>query len=122
MREKARDFANYEEIEKSLEPVVCSNATSTEAITKELIPIKEQIEQLTKMIKPKAVKICRRRHADGEESEEDEENQSIKKQHIDQQFGPLAQEFLKPRHLLTYYHLDLAILAYHQSSIHSLRF
>ena len=95
LQEKAYDLANYKKIEKSLEPAVRSKATSTEAITKELILIKEQIEQLTKMIKPKAVKICRRRHADGEESEEDEENQSIKKQHIDQQFGHLAQEFLK---------------------------
>ena len=57
LRKKARDFANYEKIEESLEPVVRSNATSTEAITKELVPIREQLEQLTKLVKPKAVKI-----------------------------------------------------------------
>ena len=55
MRKKARDFANYEKIEQSLEPVVRSTAESTEIITKELIPIKKQLEQLTKLVKPKAV-------------------------------------------------------------------
>ena len=56
-RKKAHDFANYEKIEKSLEPVVRSNATSTEAITKELVPIREKLEQLTTLVNPKAVKI-----------------------------------------------------------------
>ena len=52
MQKKAYDFANHEMLEESFEPVVRSNATSTEAITKELVPIKEQIEQLTKLVKP----------------------------------------------------------------------
>ena len=57
LQEKARDFRNHEIIEESLEPVVRSNTTSAEAITKELVPIKEQLEQLTKLMKPKAVRI-----------------------------------------------------------------
>ena len=93
LQEKAYDFANHKEIEESLEPVVHATATSTEAITKELIPIKEQLEQLTKLVKPKAVKIGKKRPAE-DDLEQFEVNQSAKKQDIDQQFGPLAQDFL----------------------------
>ena len=85
LQEKAYDFANHEMIEESLEPVVRSNATSTEAITKELIPIKEQLEQLTKLVKPKAVKIGKKRPAE-DDLEQFEVNQSAKKQDIDQQY------------------------------------
>ena len=45
LQEKVRDFVNHEMIEDSLEPVVSSTTASTEAITKELAPIKEQLEQ-----------------------------------------------------------------------------
>ena len=41
MQERAQDFANNELLEESLEPVVHAAAASTEAITKELIPIKD---------------------------------------------------------------------------------
>ena len=94
LHEKAPDFINYEEIEKSLEPVVHSNATSTEAITIELTPIKEQIEQLTKLMKPNAVRAGKKRPAE-EQPEQFEVNQPIKKQSVDRQFGPLAQDFIK---------------------------
>ena len=57
LQEKAHDFANHEMLEESLEPEVHATATSTEAITNELIPIKEKLEQLSKLVKPKAVKI-----------------------------------------------------------------
>ena len=71
LQKKARDFTNYKEIEKSFEPVVRSTAESTVAITKELVPIREQIEELNKLMKPKAVRAGRKRPAEEEESEED---------------------------------------------------
>ena len=83
LRKKAHDFANYEKIDESLEPVVCSTATSTETITKELVPIKEQIEQMNKLMKPKAVKIGIKQPAEKEEPEQFEVNQPIKKQPVD---------------------------------------
>ena len=46
LQEKARDFANHEMFEETLEPVVRSNTTSTEAITNQLVPIKEGIKAL----------------------------------------------------------------------------
>ena len=79
LQERARDFANHEKIKESLEPVVCSNTASTEAITKELVPIKEQIEQLTKLMKPKAVRAGKKRPAE-EKPEQFELNKPIKKQ------------------------------------------
>ena len=93
LQEKAYDFANHEMFEESLEPVVRATATSTDAITKELIPIKDQLEQLTKLVKPKAVRVGIKRPAE-DDLEQFEENQSAKKQDIDQQFGPLAKDFL----------------------------
>ena len=45
LQEKARDFANHEMFE-TLEPVVRSNTASTEAITNQLVPIKEGIKAL----------------------------------------------------------------------------
>ena len=90
LQEKAQNFANHEMLEESFEPVVHATTTSTEAITKELIPIKEQLEQLTKLVKPKAVKIGRKRPAE----DQPEQFEVIKKQDIDQQFGPLAKDFL----------------------------
>ena len=46
MEERARDFLAHEAIEQSLEPVTRTTEASTNAITKELLPIKEGIEKL----------------------------------------------------------------------------
>ena len=46
LEERARDFAHHEAVEQSLEPVVRSTAASTQAITNELLPIKEGISAL----------------------------------------------------------------------------
>jgi len=46
MEERARDFQTHESIEKSLEPVTRTTKASTNAITKELLPIKEGIEKM----------------------------------------------------------------------------
>ena len=58
-----------------------------------MIPIKDQLEQLTKLVKPKVVRVGIKRPAE-EQPEQFEVNQSAKKQDIDQQFGPLAKDFL----------------------------
>ena len=46
MEERARDFRRYEAIEQSLEPVTRTAKESTNAITKELLPIKEGIDKM----------------------------------------------------------------------------
>ena len=46
LAERAHDFTYHESLKESLEPVVRSTAASTEAITKELVPIKEGITAL----------------------------------------------------------------------------
>ena len=46
MKERARDFLTHEAIEQSLEPVTRTTEASTNAITKELLPIKEGIEKM----------------------------------------------------------------------------
>ena len=50
LNEKAHDLARNEDIERKLEPVVRSTTKSTEAITKELIPIKEEIKALNERL------------------------------------------------------------------------
>ena len=55
LAERANNFIYHESLKESLEPVVRSSATSTEAITKELIPIKEGITALNaKLQTPKS--------------------------------------------------------------------
>ena len=46
LAERAHDFTCHESLKESLEPVVHTTAASTEAITKELVPIKEGITAL----------------------------------------------------------------------------
>ena len=46
LQERARDFAHQESLEQSLEPVVRSTTAATQAITNELLPIKEGISAL----------------------------------------------------------------------------
>ena len=49
--EKAEDLVRQVDIERALEPVVPSTGKSTETITKELIPIKEEIKALNEHLK-----------------------------------------------------------------------
>lgn len=56
LQERAHDFANHEMLEESFEPVIRSSAKSAEAITNELIPIREGITALNaKLQSPTAV-------------------------------------------------------------------
>ena len=50
LNEKAQDLVRREDIERALEPVVRSTGKSTEAITKELVPIKEEIKALNERL------------------------------------------------------------------------
>ena len=70
LQERARDFANHKEIEESLEPVVRSNTESTEAITKELVPIKKGITALNAKLRLKSTAA-----KDEEEDDEDDEDE-----------------------------------------------
>ena len=94
LQERAQDFANHEMLEESLEPVVHATAASTEAITNELIPIKDQLEQLTKLAKPKAKTAGKKRRAP-EPDEEQQPAEVFVKPEPKPEFGPLAQDFLK---------------------------
>ena len=66
------------ESEFTTTPVVHATAASTEAITKELIPIKDQLEQLTKLAKPNTVRASKKHPAE-EQPEQLEVNQLAKK-------------------------------------------
>ena len=68
-QDRAKDFAYKEGIEQSLKPVIQATATSTDAITKELIPIKEGITNLN-------MKLEKRKRKKEEDDEEEEEVQS----------------------------------------------
>ena len=59
-----------------------------------MIPIKEQLEQLTKLLKPKAVNIGIKRPAE-EQPKQSEVNQPAKKQLVDRKFDPLKKDLLK---------------------------
>ena len=56
LQERAHDFANHEMLEESFEPVIRSSAKSAEAITNELIPIKEGITALNAKLQSPTVK------------------------------------------------------------------
>ena len=73
LQEKARDFRNHEIIEESLEPVVRSTAESTEAITKQLLPIKEGITTLNANFKHSAAKDKKNEDLDSGERNKDKE-------------------------------------------------
>ena len=76
LNEKAEDLVRQDDIERALEPVVRSTGKSTETITNELIPIKEEIKALNLQLKNQE------NHRDGqkekvEEEEEEEEEKEL---------------------------------------------
>ena len=70
LNEKAEDLVRQDDIERALEPVVRSTGKSTETITKELIPIKEEIKALNLQLKNQE------NHRD-EQKEKVEEDESL---------------------------------------------
>ena len=63
-----------DDIERALEPVVRSTGKLTEAITKELIPIKDDIKALNERLKNQ--ENDREKHQQEQEEEESEEDES----------------------------------------------
>ena len=94
------DFQDFHhDLEEQYEPVVASNAEMTTKITDELVPIKEELEKLTKLAKPKAKIAGKKRRApepDEEQQDPDEEQQpAAVKPDPKPEFGPLAQHFIR---------------------------
>ena len=84
MEERARDFQTHEAIEQSLEPVTRKTEASTNAITKELLPIKEGIEKMNAnlMQNIQHVPTVKQEQEEGKEFEPSQNNafQKISKQ------------------------------------------
>ena len=91
MKKRARDFANHEMLEESLEPVVRSTAKSIEAITKELIPIKEGITTLNAKLQSPTTAETETKSEKQEEKEELKMYEKVMQQdpesNIDADFG-----------------------------------
>ena len=77
LQEKARDFVNREMFEETLRPVVRSTAESTEAITKQLLPIKEGITTLNANFKHSAAKDKKDEDLDEEEEDGDKDEEKV---------------------------------------------
>ena len=75
LNEKARDLVRTEDIERTLEPVVRTTKQSTDAITKELIPIKDEIKALNERLENR--ENNRRRRPNDEKEEEEEEKEPV---------------------------------------------
>ena len=79
LQERARDFAHHEALEQSLEPVVRSTAAATQAITNELLPIKEGISALNSKLQSSKHKseaaIASEVKTDPKKEEEEEEEE-----------------------------------------------
>jgi hypothetical protein len=73
LQEKARDFVNREMFEETLRPVLRSTVESTEAITKQLLPIKEGITTLNANFKHSAAKDKKDEDLDSGERDKDKE-------------------------------------------------
>ena len=85
LNEKAQDLVRHDDIERALEPVVRSTGKSTEAITRELIPIKEEIQALNERLGKKEEeeeeegndREERQQEQEGQEEEEEEEEDEV---------------------------------------------
>ena len=64
LNEKAQDLARNEELKEMFDPVVQSTARSTEAITKELIPIRDEVKNLNENLLHQAAHPPRKRKLD----------------------------------------------------------
>ena len=73
--ERTYDLTRTKEINRVLEPVVRSTAKSTEAITKELIPIREEIHVLNDRIAQPQPPKLEKKEEDEEEKEKEEEEE-----------------------------------------------
>ena len=100
LNEKAEDLVKQDDIERTLAPVVRSTGKSTETITKELIPIKEEIKALNKHLKNRE-NDQQKVEEEGTEEKEEEESlpnivqvyyEKIPKEKLDKYFGVVMEE------------------------------
>ena len=101
MNEKAEDLTRRDNIEQALEPVVQKN--QTEAITKELIPIKDEIKALNERLEtPGNDREKHQQEQEEEESEDESEDESqpnivqvyyqkIPREKLDKYFGVIME-------------------------------
>ena len=96
LNEKAQDLVRRDDIERALEPVVRSTGKSTEAITKELVPIKEEIKALNERLENRENAQKARQQEPKEEKEKEDESelnivetyyQRVPKAKLDKYFG-----------------------------------
>ena len=101
LNEKAEDLVRQDDIERALEPVVRSTGKSTETITKELIPIKEEIKALNLQLKNQENYRDGQKEEVEEEEEEEEESlpnivqvyyEKLPKEKLDKYFGIIMEE------------------------------
>ena len=92
LNEKAQDLVRRDDIERALEPVVRSTGKSAEAITKELIPIKEEIKALNVRLE--------NREKDGDKKADEDESppnivqayyQKLSAEKLDKYFGVIME-------------------------------
>ena len=76
LNEKAKDLVRSEDIERAQEPVVRSTKQSTEAITNELKPIKNEIKILSDRLETRENNRQQRQQPGEEEEEEKDEDES----------------------------------------------
>mgnify|MGYP001307937683 CR=1 FL=1 len=101
LNEKAEDLVRQDDIERALEPVVRSTGKSTETITKELIPIKEEIKALNLQLKNQENHRDEQKEKAEEEEEEEEEEllpnivqvyyEKLPKEKLDKYFGVIME-------------------------------
>ena len=97
MNENAQDLVRRDDIERALEPVVRSIGKSTEAITKELIPITDEIKALNERLETR--ENDREAHQQEQEESEDESQpnivqvyyQKVSREKLDKYFGVIME-------------------------------
>ena len=100
LNEKAQNLVRRDDIERALEPVVQSTGKSTEAITKELIPIKDEIKAPNKRLETQENDREEHRQEQGEELESEDESQpsivqvyyqKVPREKLDKYFGVIME-------------------------------
>ena len=98
LNEKAQDLVRTEDIERTLEPVVRSTKQSAEAITKELVPIKDEIKLLNERLENRENNRQRQHQRDDkkEEPEKDDVVQmfydKVPEEKLDKYFGIVKED------------------------------
>ena len=99
LNEKADDLVRQEDIERSLEPVIRSTGKSTDIITKELIPIKEEIKALNEHLKNREDDQNEEERMEEKEDEHDSlpnivqvYYEKVPKEKLDKYFGVVMEE------------------------------